>query len=94
MERTHLHLFIGFRGNTNNMNLANLYDFFVTAIPHMSIMVASEGRFKSPAIDFDHENPSIGGDLNRPSDIKTNAQILFCLYAELLFFHYNTRKTL
>jgi hypothetical protein len=40
----------------------------------MSIMVASEGRLKSPAIDFDHENLSIGGDFNRPSDIKINAQ--------------------
>jgi hypothetical protein len=32
-------------------------------------MVISEGRLKSPAIDFVHENPSIGGDFNRPSDI-------------------------
>ncbi len=30
-------------------------------------MVASEGRLKSPAIDFDHEYPSIEGDFNRPA---------------------------
>jgi hypothetical protein len=47
-------------------------------------MVTSEGRLKSPAINFDHENPSIGGDFNRPSDMEINAQILFCPYAKLL----------
>ena len=52
----------------------------------MDIMVASEGRLKSPAIDIDHENPSIGGDFDRPSEIKTNVRIHFCPYAELLIF--------
>jgi hypothetical protein len=47
------------------------------AIPHINIIAALEGRLKSPAIDFDHENPSIGGDFNRPSDMKINAQIFF-----------------
>jgi hypothetical protein len=36
----------------------------------MNIMVALEGRFQSPAIDFDHETLSIGGDFNRPLDMK------------------------
>jgi hypothetical protein len=40
-------------------------------------MVTSEGRLKSPTIDFDHEYISIAGDFNRPSDMKTNAQIPF-----------------
>jgi hypothetical protein len=68
--------------------------FFVTAIPHTSLMLTSEGRLKSPAIDFDHKNPSIGGDFNCPSDMKTNAQILFCpyTYMELLFYHYNKKN--
>jgi hypothetical protein len=43
----------------------------------MSILVTSEGRLKSPAIDFDHECLSIGGDFNRPSNIKIKAQIPF-----------------
>jgi hypothetical protein len=56
----------------------------VSSIPHMNIMVTSEGRFQSPSIDFDHENPSIGGDFNRPAGIKTNAQIPICPYVEAL----------
>ncbi len=47
------------------------------AIPNMDIVVAFEGRLKSPAIDFDHENLSIGGDFNRPLVIKINAQMPF-----------------
>ena len=47
------------------------------AILHMDIVVASEGRLKSPAIDIDHKNPSIGGDFNSPSDMKTNARMPF-----------------
>jgi hypothetical protein len=35
----------------------------------MVIVVTLEGRLKSPAIDFDHENPSIGGDFNRPFNV-------------------------
>ncbi len=38
-------------------------------------MVASEGRLKSPAIDIDHENPLIGGDFNRPSNMEINARM-------------------
>ncbi len=61
------------RGGVRRMNST----LQLSAIPYMSNMVASEGRLKSPAIDFDHENPSIGGDFNRPSDIKNNEQIPF-----------------
>jgi hypothetical protein len=43
----------------------------------MSIMVALEGRFQSHAINFVHEDLSIRGDFNRPSEIKTNAQMLY-----------------
>jgi hypothetical protein len=53
----------------------------------MNIMVVSEGRLKSPAIDFDHENPSIGGDFNRPSDMKTNAQIPFLPICGIAVIH-------
>jgi hypothetical protein len=49
-------------------------------------MVASEGRLKSPAIDFDHENPLIEGDFNRPADIKINVQIPFYPYAKSLIY--------
>ena len=64
----------------------------MSVIPHMDIMVASvasvvsvasEGRLKLPAIDFYHENPSIGGDFNRPSDVKINAQIPFLSICEI-----------
>jgi hypothetical protein len=47
------------------------------AIPHMGIMVTLEGRLKSPAIDSDNEFLSIGGDFNRPSDMKINVQMPF-----------------
>ncbi len=30
-------------------------------------MVKWAGQLKSPAIDIYHENPSIGGDFNRPA---------------------------
>jgi hypothetical protein len=39
----------------------------------MDIMMTLEGRLKSPAIDNNHENPSIVGDFNRPTDMKINA---------------------
>jgi hypothetical protein len=35
----------------------------------LRIMVTSEGRFQSPAIDFDHNYLSIGGNFNRPSNL-------------------------
>ncbi len=57
---------------------------FLSAIPHLNIMGTSEGRLKSPSIDIDHENPSIAGDFNRPSDVKTNAQIPLLLHAKFL----------
>ncbi len=50
----------------NQYFIFTLYTLVV--FPHMDIVAASEGRLKSPAIDFDHENPSIGGDFNRPAD--------------------------
>ena len=61
---------------TDLLNL-NPLSKLLQVILHLDIMVASEGRLKSPAIDIDHENPSIAGDFNRPSEIKTNAHMPF-----------------
>ncbi len=58
------------------MYIVEVIVLILTSIPVYEHMVISEGRLKSPAIDFDHENSSIGGDFNRPSNAKINVQIL------------------
>jgi hypothetical protein len=45
-------------------------------------MVTSAGRLKSPAIDFDHGNSSIGGDFNHPADFNS-----FRFYQNTHFMH-------
>ncbi len=64
--------------------MVRIYPSVFLAILYMNFMVIFAGRFKSPAIDFDLGNTSIGGDFNRPADMRNNTQMPFCPYAELL----------
>ncbi len=51
------------------------------------IMEIFAGRLKSPAIDFNRENPSIGGDLNRPAKNKINVQMSSLSISDILNIH-------
>ncbi len=67
-----------FTMNNLQFTIYNLYSNSVYGQKgYCTLVLHFAGRLKSPAIDIDHENPSIGGDFNRPSDVKPMHEYLF-----------------